>query len=154
MKWFSFFLPYLLAQSIFCQQLAPTVISSAGTHLSQSVGSLEFTLGELAIATLGNGNILTQGFHQPELAVSTSIHQEEFSALVYPNPFHNELIVQLDKQDAISLQLFNTLGIQVMNDKIMDTNKLLDLTRLKIGIYYLKLTRSDGISSTLKLIKL
>jgi hypothetical protein len=61
------FLPVL----IIAQSLSPSVIgSSSGGYYANSAGSLSFTVGQPAGATLQSGGyILSQGFQQPELNV-------------------------------------------------------------------------------------
>jgi hypothetical protein len=45
---------------------AQEVVSSQGDVYSNANGSIEFTIGEVIINTVANGNTqLTQGFHQP-----------------------------------------------------------------------------------------
>jgi hypothetical protein len=55
---------HLTAQS---QSIERSVISNAGKSVSAPGIQVDYTLGELAISTLGaNGISLTQGFHQPQ----------------------------------------------------------------------------------------
>lgn len=52
------------------QQLSPSVIASSGGSFQSAAFSLDYTLGETFVTTLSNGqNILTQGFHQPQVGV-------------------------------------------------------------------------------------
>ncbi|MCB0792095.1 MAG: hemagglutinin protein [Flavobacteriales bacterium] len=49
------------------QSLSPTVIAAAGGSGTTGGVTLDWTVGEVAVATLDNGtNILTQGFHQAD----------------------------------------------------------------------------------------
>ncbi|HRK27143.1 MAG TPA: hypothetical protein PK239_07615 [Chitinophagales bacterium] len=57
-----------LTHLLYAQSLSPQVVASGGTALTAGGYSLAYTVGETATATLSSGsNILTQGFHQPDL---------------------------------------------------------------------------------------
>ncbi len=65
MKQYIFILTLFFSGSLFSQTLERSVIGSSGTTLSNANASLDFTVGELAVATLSNGTTtLNQGFHQ------------------------------------------------------------------------------------------
>src|SRR5882757_1716137 len=73
------------------QMLTPTVIASTGGFSSSGTNSLSYTVGEMTMVQTfsANGNILTQGFQQPNDNVTGLIDltQDEFgSFVVYPNP--------------------------------------------------------------------
>ncbi|QQS30849.1 MAG: hypothetical protein IPM47_07970 [Sphingobacteriales bacterium] len=54
--------------STFAQSLSPQVVASGGGYGTGGGYTLSYTVGEPVIATLSGGsNILTQGFHQPDL---------------------------------------------------------------------------------------
>ena len=56
----------LIGCQLQAQSLSPQVIASAGGFLSNSVGSLSFTIGETNTKTLSSAShMLTQGFQQP-----------------------------------------------------------------------------------------
>ena len=60
---------------------------------------MDYTLGEIAIATFTSGNtILTQGFHQGILKVTTSVENIDIKTKVYPNPTTNFIIIELRKE--------------------------------------------------------
>jgi hypothetical protein len=65
------FLVILFMNSITAQE----VISTTGKHIENDNGSISWTIGEPIIETiLENENSVTQGFHQPSLAVPTLGH--------------------------------------------------------------------------------
>ncbi len=58
----------LFSFSVFAQSLSPQVVASGGGYATGGGYSLSYTIGEPVTATLtGGSNILTQGFHQPDL---------------------------------------------------------------------------------------
>ena len=58
---------------IFGQVTSPTLITNSGGTFSNSSVIMDFSIGELAVQTLQNNEILTQGFHQGDLKVTTAI---------------------------------------------------------------------------------
>jgi hypothetical protein len=79
------------------------------------------------------------------------------SLIMYPNPFKNELIMQLhsNEADIIELKLFNTVG-QLVHSEEHKTNK--GQNRIKMtpkisnGVYFLKV-RLGNVNTTYKVIK-
>ncbi|SNR15292.1 hypothetical protein [Tenacibaculum jejuense] len=65
MKQFIFIIGLLFSVTMFSQTLERTVIGSTGKTLSNTNGSINFTVGELVVTTNSNGTaILNQGFQQ------------------------------------------------------------------------------------------
>ena len=56
------------------QNIERQVISSSGESFANSSNRLDFTIGELAVSTISNDNILNQGFHQGDLLLSIKIN--------------------------------------------------------------------------------
>ena len=81
----------------FGQILSPSVIGSAGASFSNSTAKTDLTVGEVVIETFSNNTILTQGFHQGDLKVSTAVVNIDIKTKIYPNPTTNFLIVELEK---------------------------------------------------------
>lgn len=104
------------------QSLTPQVIASAGNSSTVGNVNLSYTVGEMAmVETFTNGNtILTQGFQQPELMVS-SILESEKSALgsfaVYPNPANAEVFFgyEFPKEGSVEVAIYDVAGKFVSN---------------------------------------
>ena len=79
-------------------ELSPTVIASAGNYSEAGGISLSWTLGEVAVTTLTQGDIvLTQGFQQSFLKdVGFGVHPINWQIAAYPNPVVDELRIQFD----------------------------------------------------------
>lgn len=102
------------------QSLSPTVISSTGGFSSNANGSLSYTVGEMTMVQTfsANGNILTQGFQQPNENVTGLIDmtKDEFGSLVvYPNPAVENLWygVELPESGRLTISLFDVIGQKV-----------------------------------------
>ncbi|HET6991150.1 MAG TPA: hypothetical protein VFJ43_07495, partial [Bacteroidia bacterium] len=78
------------------QSLSPQVVSSGGDFFPGGGTSLSTTFGELSITTLMSGNMLTQGFQQPDdLGMSVVTLHNNNSVNVYPNPTTDFITVSL-----------------------------------------------------------
>jgi hypothetical protein len=144
------------------QSLSPTVIASSGAYVvNQGANvSLSYTVGEMTMVQTfsANGNILTQGFQQPNDLVNAVIDlsQGEFgSFVVYPNPAidYTSFGFTLPEAGRVSIGLFNELGQKVSdvynanystNDKIVQQT---NVSTLAAGMYFLNMTfvsQTDG----------
>jgi hypothetical protein len=104
------------------QSLTPTVISSTGGFSSNANGSLSYTVGEMTMVQTfsANGNILTQGFQQPNDNITGLIdltHDDYGSLVVYPNPAVDNLWYgfQFPENGKIQVALYDMLG-QVVSE--------------------------------------
>ena len=71
----------------FGQVTTPSVVSSSGDSYSNGGVIMDYTLGEIVIETYTNSNtILTQGFHQGDLKVTTAVVNLDIKTRIYPNP--------------------------------------------------------------------
>lgn len=90
---------FVASQMSFGQiELSPTVIASAGNYAEAGGISLSWTLGEIAVTTLEQGDlILTQGFQQSyKLPDGIDLDPVDWQIVAYPNPVDNELKIQFD----------------------------------------------------------
>ena len=142
-------LPFLgMAQSI-----EPEVVASAGEHFDNGTTQLSWTLGEVVIDTYDNGtNILTQGFHQTQLTV-TSIEETlaDIRMNLYPNPTSEFLNIELGNNEKdINIQLFDMSGKLVHKDVInaYDTKYVLPMQSVATGKYLIQMQSEDGKMNT------
>ena len=144
------------------QSLSPAVVSSSGSFfIGADNTSLSSTLGELAIRTIQSADfILTQGFQQPELTISSSIPDLmigwEVSA--WPNPVINDLHIffKIPSSATFFLELFDLEGRKILINQIRVTDDpflhTLELNGIYRGIYLLKIYSKDH--SIRKIIKI
>ncbi|MEL6674619.1 MAG: T9SS type A sorting domain-containing protein [Bacteroidota bacterium] len=134
----------LASWNLGAQGLAPEVVASAGELYTSSSLQVEWTLGELMTETYTGSVVLTQGFHQPALQV-TSI--DDFAAAlgpikVYPNPVAGRLTIEQEKSQPLLGILFDLQGRVLLQQALSMTSHTLDLSHLPAGMYVLRL--SDG----------
>ncbi len=160
MKKISLFLSVVLAGfSLKAQQLTPTVIASTGGFSSNANGSISYTVGEMTMVQTfsANGNILTQGFQQPNDNVTGLIDltKDEFgSFVVYPNPavdnlwygfqFPEEGKADIVLYDAIGQKISDVMHTSYDNGKIVEQ---LNVSAYAAGLYILTInfvSNKDG----------
>lgn len=83
----------LMGTLCFAQSIAPQAVNSAGVKMTQSNGSLNFTVGELVVKnqTDANGNSLGNGFTSSATGSTTVLSvntpdKDVLNVSVYPNP--------------------------------------------------------------------
>lgn len=119
----------IFVQTSDAQNLSPTVLNSSGGVIQNSAISLEWSLGELAVSTIGTpSNLLTQGFLQPNLnIVGTEDLFDESRFAVFPNPVSGFLALRTDIQDIKTIQVhdvFGRLAVQSHFQPVLDLNNL------------------------------
>jgi hypothetical protein len=140
----------MLGLSVQAQQLSSTLISPLGSNH----GQLSYTLGDLIIQTRISGSfILTQGFQQTEASGEST--SSESSALkvgfeVYPNPAINEIFLQLNTAENLSLYvsvsdlqgkiLLNSVEIRTAETR----ESVFDISSLEAGYYLMIIKDREG----------
>ena len=149
---------------MYAQSLSPTVISSTGGFSSNANGSLSYTVGEMTMVQTfsAGGNILTQGFQQPndQLVGLIDFTKDEFgSFVVYPNPAVDNLWFgfQFPEAGRIAIAVYDVLG-QKLADVYTgnyDNGKTTDgfaVSNFAAGSYYLSLTFTGEKDNTSRII--
>ena len=102
------------------QMLTPQVIASTGGYSSNGTNSLSYTVGEMTMVQTftANGNILTQGFQQPndEVLGILDVTQDDFgSFVVYPNPAVDNawLGFTLPEAGRVTIVMYDAIGQKV-----------------------------------------
>ena len=142
------------------------ISSSGGTFFSENI-SLNFSAGDVFIATLsGSGIALSGGFIgitdkiltssegvNPDLPVQFDLSQN------YPNPFNPSTNIQfsLPKISDVKLEVFNSIGVLVAT--VIDDQKQagfhtvrFDASRYSSGMYFYRLIANNAVISTKKMI--
>jgi len=132
------------------QTLSPTVISSSGAFYSTASGMLSQTVAEMTMVQTysSSGNILTQGFQQPEdwPVGITETPAVAGGILLYPNPTSGMFTLNYTSSSsgANEIKLYNLVGQIVMTQSVMQSTGVntvnFDISSLSQGIYMLELT--------------
>ena len=131
-------LAMLLSRTLSAQTQVPTVLNASGGYIQNNLHSLEWSLGELAVSTLSStGNLLTQGFLQPNATiVATEDLFDESRLAVFPNPVSDWLNLQTDILDIKMILVHDVLGRLVLQSSFQP---LLNVQQLERGMYIISL---------------
>ena len=128
-----------------------TVTSAAGTYfIQQSIGQ-HSVIGTFPV----DNNELRQGYIQALPAIVLGGDPNVLEVVVYPNPFTNGVIVNLEQQleEAIAMELFDISGRLIRyEDFDASTQLTIPLLGLPQGSYFLRL-RSGTQQTVAQLIK-
>ena len=135
------------------QQLSHQVLVPAAGLATAGVISYSQTVGETAVEIMdGSGYILTQGFHQPGITLVAETPPEGTGVDVYPNPATDVLYVKLFGEDArkIRIEIINITGYVASTVNLEFSSKYytvqqLDVSGLKYGLYFVRITSSDSV---------
>lgn len=120
------------------QTLSPSVIALAGGYEKTPGGTtISWTLGEPVVDPIRSGNVLlTQGFQQPDLKVSTGFVDPAFAfgLKTYPNPVSSELIMETDFLEAVNFRMVDVTGRLIKEGKWSRKN-VVDVSALSHGVY-------------------
>lgn len=140
----------------YSQKLTPTVFASSGEVSTNQVSgnSLSWTLGEVVTETIGNDNILTQGFQQEKLQISSVFETLDLSLNLYPNPTQSILYIDGLIGDNLLYTLSNSKGQIIEENQINSSIQSIRLQNYTAGIYFLQIIEvSSGKLNTYKIIK-
>lgn len=135
------------------------VVSTAGEFNRNSDGSLSWTLGELTISTWSSSEtMLTQGFQQSNLVVSTRIEPAAgsvFRAIAYPNPVRDRMSVEVDNwsKTTLYLELYDMNGRLLHKQQVQSNPSRLDFGGHPAGEYILQLKKAGKLIQSFKIIK-
>ena len=127
--------------------ISQEVIATQGNSTSNSVATLDYTIGEVVILTGTDGkNDVTQGFHQPVFEI-TNIETIEisFEVSIYPNPAVELLNIQFEEVDKGSrFELYDANGKLLITREINDHNMSLPFNEYETGLYFISFISSDN----------
>ncbi len=149
------FVALLFSILSYSQTIGPQVIASSGDYFTNSNLKVSWTLGEIVTETLtSSSNILTQGFQQSSyLFVSIDETNENKQISVFPNPFSDLIIVNTGNLTGLTIQVYDIEGKNLMERNIEKTNKQLDFSSFKSGIYFIKVFNKTTLLKTFKVQK-
>ncbi len=151
-------LPFIIVTAFFGQQafsqnieLSPTVVASAGNYSEAGEISLSWTLGEVAVTTLEQGDIiLTQGFQQSFLKdVGFATDPIKWQVTAYPNPAQDKVRIQFDLPETTDF----VIEIQDINGRMISREHYgqifpgdvvqIDVSTLDYGVYFFRIATTN-----------
>lgn len=162
LKLFTFLVAVICNSGLYAQQVNPQILSTAGNRYQSTAMVIDWTLGELAIATIqGPTSIITQGFHQPKYLFTpiNELSKDIGTITVYPNPVTDIIQIKMtfEKSREVFARLTDLNGKQIWNNKFIGQDLLesLSFQGLPNGSYLLIFTTDkEKYSQTFKIQKL
>jgi len=162
MKKFAF-----LALTVLCgylalsQNIEQELISNSGDSYKNQNYQLDWSLGEVVTETyISEGIVVTQGFHQSTLIISSVQDFSDFAGniSVYPNPTSDFLTLEykdkkLAQEAKVEVNVTDINGNLVINQKINEESSKIIFSELHSGIYFVSITENGQITKTFKIIK-
>jgi hypothetical protein len=147
----------LFIHSVQAQSLSQSVIGNSGDYYENpGVGSLHWTVGEIAVESYSNTQVLNQGFHQTYfdlLITNTWESATNFEIKAYPNPTTHQLVLSSSTGEQLQAQLYNLLGQPVLNKLQFQEQTELNVSQLPAGTYILQLFYNEQLVKTFKIQK-
>lgn len=143
--------------SLKAQESNLQLVSSAGDSYQNENYQLDWSIGEIAVATFsGESQILTQGFHQGSLEISTLINQTdlEISMKIYPNPTSSyiHLTTEANKQ-RLKVYITNLNGTTIFSGDINAIPWQFDFSGYASGTYLLMVSKENRTLKSFKIVK-
>lgn len=143
-------IPIIFTLLLFAKMaVAQSVVSTAGATATMPGYQLSWTVGEPVISTyVGSSRILTQGFHQSKLIV-TSLRDFQVSGVkltLYPNPLLEKIFVKSEgnKENDLRYSVLSTEGRLLQEGRIESSLHAIDMQNYSSGSYLLRISKSNG----------
>lgn len=132
------------------------LISTQGESFSNANASIDFSIGEVIIATGTSGTVnLTQGFHQTKWSVaSVENFALNYQVVVFPNPLSEQLNIRTPEFDGVTYQLTNSTGQLLRSGTLTTEETSISVENLAAGQYSLTFIKQSNKLKSLNLVKL
>ncbi|MDX9848106.1 MAG: T9SS type A sorting domain-containing protein [Tenuifilaceae bacterium] len=154
---FRIFILTIIAGCITLTGIAQEVVVSAGSFSKNSSASISWSLGELVTHTLKtNENIITQGFQQTKLTVTSVDEIPGIRMIVsaFPNPVQENINLKVDGEiDYLKYVVYDLNG-RMLHQGAFDSNPMVvPFYEYKSGIYFIRIVMAGAEIQTFKIIK-
>ena len=109
------FFPFISLFSIGQVNIQNQVFASSGSSFSTNNFSVDYTIGECLTNYFLPNNIISQGFHQPDINNSNFVDENVMNpsavhVVVYPNPFRDLINIQCNLNEKMKIEVFDQSG--------------------------------------------
>ena len=153
----------LMGNLSYAQSISPQSINSNGSSMTQSNGSISFTVGELVVLTHtdSDGNTLGGGFTSGATVTTVSVKEpnpEVLTVKVFPNPTTDLVNIQITNStiDQVIISITDLQGKEVFNGKYAAISNVIGINTAHYasGTYVLSLSdKNKQVLGTYKIIK-
>lgn len=154
------FLIFLSAITVSIQLYPQSSINAGGGGVTNSVGSISFSIGQLvnSITSKTSGTLIT-GIQLPyEILVISGIENSfiDLQIKAFPNPATDNLIIETDLSFLTS-EIFYTLidgsGKVIINNPLVNSITTISVNNLISGVYFLHIRQGSQLIKSFKIIK-
>ncbi len=130
-----------------------------GGELTGSGGTISYSIGQLSyIPITGNTGTISQGVQQSiEIFIlsDTEFETLDISAITYPNPVIDRVMVKLDNKNLKNLtyRLYDMRGKAINEGAITKIETPINLNNTSSGIYILKINQGNKALKSFKIVK-
>lgn len=136
----------------FSQEITPQVIATAGDFANGQGFTLAWTVGEVAVASFETPTVrLTEGFHQPDVYITSIRDELNLGVLVYPNPARHSFTLQKGNwspQSLHQLQIIDVMG-KIVYEQSLQRDKtgeeIYIFDSLSPGAYFIQILDKNGL---------
>lgn len=153
----------LVGTMSYAQSIAPQSVNCGGTKMTQTNGSLSFTVGELVVLsqTDSDGNTLGGGFTAGATLTTASIQETDAAVLgvsVFPNPTSDLVNIRINYSsiEHVVVSINDLQGKVVYNGKYAGVSNVIGISTASFaaGTYMLTLKNlNNQVLGTYKIIK-
>ena len=143
--------------------IAQSVIVPVGGDAQSAIGSVSYTVGQIAVQTSGNssGSItVAEGVQQPYEIQTVGVDnypQISLNAVVYPNPTENLVQLQLNgfeiPANGLRAILYDGNGKQLQSVSVIEDLTSFQIGQYATGTYYLELRNGKRVLKTFKVVR-
>ena len=144
---------FLAGQS---QEISRSVKGTSGGSYASGGNSMDFVIGEPVTANYANASyILTQGFIQGNMIITSVEPEANVDIQVWPNPVGSSLHVQYDasRLQTPVLTVYDSNGRVLEKKQAMSDQLTMDFSAYQSGVYVLEITDGSERVKTIQLIK-
>lgn len=152
-------LVFLITLGICLGLNAQNGIVSSGGEVTNSSGSVAYSIGQPFYSTITNGNVTVQEGLQQVFEISQTLSIKDVNLklelIAFPNPTTDVLNINTDVNNYknLSYKFYNVSG-QTINEGIMKSNKTsLATNNLDTGVYFLNILENNQLIKTFKILK-
>jgi hypothetical protein len=81
-----------------------------------------------------------------------NINMDNFEINVFPNPFNDEVTIQIDGTNELDIQLFDLNGKLILTNKCFQGQNIIDLSQVEYGVYFVRFNKNKE-SKMIKIVK-
>jgi hypothetical protein len=150
---------FVLLFSIFNTVQAQEVILPSGGNASGSGGTASYSVGQMVQNTITgtNGFSAIQGiqFYIASSTLAITDFETNLNISTYPNPTSSFLNIKIQgiQENTLSYKLFNILGKLLISGDIKNNTAEINVEQLPSATYLLRVSNSNNITKTYKIIK-